>query len=159
MPFKVKDLMIDLTTQGKIRNDCQPTLACRVGGTVTTPVCGLHCSIIPTVQLCGFYATLHPTTTICGFAGTLPCLATCLGSETPWTPVLQGDPQTGVQQGASLKEQLQAALQQVEAQEKTTEESLKPQSVADVEMLEKKLNEALDELRVRKTELQKKPAK
>ena len=65
----------------------------------------------------------------------------------------------GAQQAGSLKEQLQAALQAAEAQEKATEESLKPQSVVDVDMLEKKLNEVLDELNVRKSELQKKPAR
>jgi hypothetical protein len=161
MPFKVKDLMIDVTSQGHTYTACQPTYLCRIGCTaITQTACQLQCSIIHTIHPCGLiYATVFPTQTACGFGGTQVCFATCLGSETPWNLGLQGDPALGVQQAGSLKEQLKAALQAAEAQEKATEEGLKPQSVADVEMLEKKLNEALDELKVRKTELQKKPVK
>ena len=54
----------------------------------------------------------------------------------------------------SLKEYLRAALEQVETRENVTQEGQKPQTVAEIEMLEEKLTGALDELRARKAKLQ-----
>ncbi|HET9235259.1 MAG TPA: hypothetical protein VFP10_14080 [Candidatus Eisenbacteria bacterium] len=55
---------------------------------------------------------------------------------------------------ARLKEQLQTALKQVEAQEKVAAEGMRPQTLEQVNELEQKLTKALEELRARKTELQ-----
>jgi hypothetical protein len=55
-----------------------------------------------------------------------------------------------------LKEQLKQALAQVEVQERAMDESLKPQSIDEVDQLEQKLTEALNELRTRRQELQQK---
>ena len=151
MPFKVKDLMIDVSSESQLRFTPPVTIfCCRLGCTAITEVCRFYCTVIPT-NPCGYLHTYGG----CGFPFThVPCVAgTCAGSETPWTP------QINPQQFGSLKEQLKFALEAAEAQEKAAAESLKPQTVADVEMLEKKLTEALDELRARKAELQKKPAK
>jgi len=52
------------------------------------------------------------------------------------------------------KTQMKERLAQLEAYQKSVEESLKPATVADVEALEVKLNEALQELARRKKELQ-----
>ena len=57
------------------------------------------------------------------------------------------------QQLAALKAQLQQALSRVEAQERAIEEQMRPQTLGDVEILEQKLVEALEELRARKAEL------
>ena len=55
-----------------------------------------------------------------------------------------------------MKEQLTQQLAEVEKQEKATEESLRPQSVAQVDELQKKLEAALEELKSRRAELEQK---
>lgn len=54
----------------------------------------------------------------------------------------------------SLKEYLKAALEQVEAREDVTQAGQKPQTVAELEVLEAKLTGALDEVRARRAKLQ-----
>ncbi len=56
---------------------------------------------------------------------------------------------------ASLKEYLKAALEQAAKPAEATRKATKPQTVAEVEMLEEKLRAALEELRDRKAELRK----
>src|ERR1700735_3124698 len=93
MPFKIKDLMIDSTTQGQVHTGCQPTYLCRIGCTHVTEICHYHNSII---HLCGFYPTWYPTNptpTACGFAAT----PVCYGSWTPtdttiYTPTIAQTP-------------------------------------------------------------------
>jgi hypothetical protein len=55
-----------------------------------------------------------------------------------------------------LKDQLKQQLAAVEKQQSATEESLRPQTVAQVDALQKKLEAALDELKARRTELEQK---
>jgi hypothetical protein len=54
-----------------------------------------------------------------------------------------------------LKAQLQQQLAAIEEQEKATAESLKPQTVAEVDDLQAKLQGAMDELKARRAELEK----
>jgi DNA repair exonuclease SbcCD ATPase subunit len=54
-----------------------------------------------------------------------------------------------------LKAQLRQALKDVEQQETLLAETLKPQTLAEVDNAEKKLKEALEELSRRRAELQK----
>ena len=61
-----------------------------------------------------------------------------------------------VQPFAFLKDQLKVALAAEEAREKACEESQKPQTVSEVDDLEEKLKGALQELSLRKTQLQQK---
>jgi hypothetical protein len=59
---------------------------------------------------------------------------------------------------AVLKNQLRIAMQQVDQREealRAADAALQPQTIAEVDALEKKLSEALDELRTRRAELQK----
>jgi 16S rRNA G1207 methylase RsmC len=73
---------------------------------------------------------------------------------TPQTPVInQGGMVANPQNLAELKAQLRQSLAQVEAQEQVMAESMKPQTVEEVDMLEQKLTEALHELRHHKEEL------
>jgi hypothetical protein len=156
MSFKVKDLMIDLTAPGTIHDNCQPAVVCRVGCTLFTNVCEFQSSVPLPFTICGFNSS---------FSRRDACDAGGTQIRTPWTTAtmhtetIQHTVPLGLQPLGSLKKYLNAALQEVDGREKTMEESLKPQSVAAVEMLEEKLSEALDELRARKTELRKKPAK
>jgi phage shock protein A len=55
-----------------------------------------------------------------------------------------------------LKEQLKQQLADVEKQHSAAEESLRPQTVAQVDALQKKLEAALEELKGRRTELEQK---
>jgi hypothetical protein len=76
---------------------------------------------------------------------------------TPAGPVQAGgDPASASGQLAALKAQLQQALTEIENHEKAVNESLKPQTVAEVEELQGKLRDALVELDQRKSELEKK---
>jgi hypothetical protein len=54
-----------------------------------------------------------------------------------------------------LKAQLQQQLAAVEEQEKATAESMRPQTVAEVDDLQAKLQGAMDELKARRAELEK----
>ncbi len=53
----------------------------------------------------------------------------------------------------ALKEQLKQQLAEVEKQEQAAAESMRPQTVAEVDNLQKKLQDALDELKARRAEL------
>ncbi len=59
-----------------------------------------------------------------------------------------------LQKIGKLKAYLVRALAVVDGLEEETEQSEKPQTVAEVEMLEEKLRGAIDELRARKVELE-----
>jgi hypothetical protein len=58
---------------------------------------------------------------------------------------------------AALKEQLKQQLAKVEEMQAAAEESLLPKTVEEVDMLIKKFDEALVELKARRAELAKKP--
>jgi hypothetical protein len=55
----------------------------------------------------------------------------------------------------ALKDELRATLQRVEAQEKNLSQHQQPQTLGQVDEIERKLTEALEELRQRRAELQK----
>ena len=55
---------------------------------------------------------------------------------------------------SALKEQLKQQLAEVEKQEQATEESLRPQTVAQVDELLQKLEAAAEELKSRRAELE-----
>ncbi|MBV8827824.1 MAG: hypothetical protein JO108_01200 [Acidobacteriaceae bacterium] len=76
----------------------------------------------------------------------------------PTPPVPGPTPETSLEALSALKTQLKQQLALIEAQEKAAEESLKPQSVEEVDALEKQLTDALEELKLRRTELQNKQA-
>jgi hypothetical protein len=70
-----------------------------------------------------------------------------------------GPPEDAVSALSALKEQLRQQLDEVERQEKAIEESLRPQTVAEVDNLQKKLQDAMEELRKLRPELEKAEAK
>lgn len=153
MAFKVKDLMIDVTSAtGAVQ--CHPTVICFLGCTHAATGCHWACSYLAYSAChfgCSFY---YPS--FCQ-NGSITVTFTCPGSlVTDTGPIFQTIPQLGGQALDNLKEQLKQALDLAEKQQAAETEALKPQSVADVEMLEKKLTDALEELRSRKADLQKK---
>ena len=67
-----------------------------------------------------------------------------------------GDPVQQVAALSALKEQLKQQLAEVEKQEQATDESLRPQTVAEADDLQQKLQAALEELKARRKELEQK---
>ncbi len=160
MPFKVNDLMIDVTSAkatGAQALCIQGTQLCHFQCTIAVTICQFQCSHV--VSICYLGCSHLPT--ICHFGCTFyqPSYYTCQFGPTYFTPTCPGTPVIDPQQigdPAVLKERLQASLEALEQQQKAAEEALKPQTLADVEMLETKLTEALTTLRAQKAELHKK---
>lgn len=143
MTFKVKDLMIDVSS-ATAQLQCAHTL---IG-------CHYYCSHLA-ISYCHFGCSFH-FPSICP-AGTITPTITCPGTlVTDTSPIIQTINQVSGPALVNLKAQLKEALELAERQGVVEAESLKPQSVGDAEMLEKKLGEALEEVRARKAELQKK---
>src|SRR6202035_117117 len=129
MPFKIRDLMIDLVSESPGAGEARycplpsvPNLACinfttRVACTQSNG-CGLHSA--PYFALCDFSAPLT-------------------------------DP--GPRDLGALKAQLRAALAEVEERERAVEAESRPRTREEAEELEGKLQEALEELRSLKKSL------
>ena len=150
MTFKVKDLMIDISS-ATAQFACTHHTLC-AGHTLVG--CNYYCSQVA-FSICHFGCTNH-FPSICTH-GSVTVTITCPGTlVTDTSPIFQTLPQLSGPALGNLKEQLKQALELAERQEAGQAEALKPQTVADAEMLEKKLGEALEELRTRKAELQKK---
>jgi hypothetical protein len=160
VPFKIKDLMIDVTS---IPKACiggtlcaQPSLCGSCSHFVTA--CG-HCSAV--VSACGFQCShLISFCAGCSFAITNPCTLHCthIGSQCftgsiacPGSIITTTPFQVELDPGV-LKEQLKAALKIAEEREKEFNDSLAVKTLADAELLEGKLSEALEEVqRLKKT--------
>lgn len=181
MPFKIKDLMVNV-----LPSDPQDQLAC----TPTTDVCATasdgpfcgytaHCGPVSDPPLTFHWCT-YVTWYGCGGASDGPRLAIrreycgqasdphvgcglctygvsatpdiCFTASHDWRP-----PATSLVALAALKDQLKKQLAEVEKQETAVEDSLRPQTVEDVDMLMKKFDEAILELKARRAELVKKP--
>lgn len=109
----------------------------------------------PTVpHRCAFNSIQAIVANICG---TGPSFVECEATTAaiPLGPPIQDDPEAVVSQLAAVKAQLQQELAAIERQQQVVSESLRPQTVADVEELQSKLRNALVELDQRKQELQK----
>ena len=152
MAFKVKDLMIDVSSASAALQ-CQPTfIFCQFGCTYAAfSGCHLACTYLA-FSGCHFGCSFF-LPSFCQH-GSVTVTLTCPGSLiTDTGPILQTIPQLGGEALGNLKEQLKLALDLAEKQQAAEAEAQTPQTLADVEMLEKKVGEALDELRARKAEL------
>ena len=156
MAYRVKDLMINI-----VRSETQGPQC----GAATVPACGND-----TQGCVGASWTAHTTFwMLCrGMSGTgtttpqdlAPCGASILcvgGSGTAPGAVnpYADDPAAAAQHLAALKAHLKQAIGEVERQEAIANEQARPQTVPEIEELETKMREALDELGKRKNELQK----
>lgn len=134
------------------------TLGCTDGVSHPIPTrCAVSHGCPPVTMWCmpGVSPTGHPPTTV--FFGLSPFC--CMPWSTIAGPVAVqpgGDPAALVEQLAAMKAQLREAIAQIENQEKVVSELAQPQSIAEIEELQSKLKEALDELEHRKSELKKK---
>ena len=64
------------------------------------------------------------------------------------------DPVASMQQLNALRQQLEQSLTGVAANQRALEQQMQPQSLTDLEMLEQKLMDALEEVRANKANLQ-----
>jgi hypothetical protein len=147
MRFKVKDLMI--STLGK-----QVCGEASVEGAFNcTPQCSIDLSCIP--SNCG--------ATNCGPTNCGACTGGCSGCTSPatWKDGEAGaeDFSTYMASIEAAKSRLKRRIAELEAHQKSIEESLTPATLADVEALEAKLKDALQHLARRKDELKKKKKK
>jgi hypothetical protein len=183
MAFRVKDLMINIApgeggAPGGVLSRFPCNCGCTYGYTVGCPNTGggggnPHQFMIPG----GGILSRFPCNCGCTYGYTVGCGETLGGGGgnphqlmMDWCPPLTilctwttclivpigGDPALAAEQLAALKSQLQQALTDIENQEKIVNDSLQPQTVAQVEELQTKLRSALADLDRRKSELEKK---
>ncbi len=110
-------------------------------------ICSGHaCSafVACSIRVCSAIPTICPN----------PTFVTCPGGSFV-TPGPDPGPVEIATSLGELKAQLKQQLAAVEEQEKATAESLKPQTVAEVDDLQAKLQGAMDELKARRVELEK----
>ncbi len=163
MPFRVKDILIDVLlpqpcafhTTILCHHFCThiPSF-CHVGCTFQI-TCHFHHSVIP----CGLHCT-HLWSG-CQFQ-TFPCPGgsivcpggsiACPGGSACGGSIL--DP--GLLDPAVIKERMKAEMAAAQAMEETMAEAMRPQTLEQVDLLEGKLKEALEDLSKRRDELRKK---
>jgi hypothetical protein len=129
MSFKVRDLMITVLPAG-------------------IPIAGVG-DCLPTEQP---HCT-HCTDYGCTYCSGTRCTPNCTLSAKDFGDIVN-PPEL-----ALLKERLKIALAEVEARERVVEESLRPKTLEDFELLEQKLNAALEDIRAQKAALGKNPSK
>lgn len=149
MPYKVKDVTIDLASAAAVQAVPQ---FCFYGGTWCNYTwCGYcsHCTWGYTGCFLGCTGriTFPPQQVACE-AGTGIVCGVTLGDP---GPMAGGDPAAL----GALKVQLQQALKDVEQRELVLANAMQPQTIAEVDEAEKKLKEALEELSKRRAELHK----
>lgn len=174
MAFKLKDLMISLLPPGGERacptasapeaqlcptasaDFCPTASAGRGVQVVFCQTASAPVLVVPATPFCptasaGFCPTASAGLKFCPTASAEAAVAEACPTASAPAEASAG----GAEGLALLKQQLQQALEQVEAQEKAMAEPGLPQTVAETEELEAKLREALEELRQHKENLQK----
>lgn len=163
MPFKFKDLVVDIVAEGAGEQLRCPQLTICANFTCgfVTPWCNW-----PTKwgcgwrTPCGFISPDPCRWGSCGISPIDPCGAISPvcggGSLTPTifeqiTPTIVQQP--GVEQLSVLKQQLQQQLSQIEEMERTQAEAARPQSLQEAEDLERRLKSALEEVQAMKRNL------
>ena len=153
--FKVRDLMINVLPEGGL----QPV--CRM---VTLPDCADSAMVVDcAISICRTISQCVQVTILgaCDADGGSSCDA-CATKGTVTTGGCK--PGTGgkifadtgqyLDELAVLKAHLEATLSRVEARERLVEESLRPQNLDEVQQLEERLTGALEDLRARRTEIE-----
>lgn len=146
------------------RGGCSDWFTCKGGSQVTAAGCGLTCAP-NTCRVCTFVCTdecsaCSQQVLTCKCTDSPTCrVGTCgYGSCNRTYGVEAGQPLT-LENLAVLKAQLRQQLAAIEEQEKLAHESLKPATLEEAEALEKKLVEALDEIKAITADLKKKKKK
>ena len=138
MPFKLKDLIIGLLPH-EGEQACPPP-----------PPAGLCGPLSAHVMMC---KTASPPVIIMPECARTAGFGDCARSPAGIAEAAPAQP--AAQDLATLKQQLQQALAQVEEQERALTESYRPRTLAEAEELEARLREALAELLQHKEDLKK----
>src|ERR1039457_2802521 len=149
--FKFKDLVINvLPAQDPAKLVCNPTIR-----QCLQPSCAcLSRQFLSGITACG----TTPCWCLSHGLTPSPCASRICSNISPvYSPWCQVEDPSPIDL-ASLKEQLQQTLTQIEEQERLDAQALSPQTVDEAEQLEKKLNDALGELKTIKEDLRKKKA-
>jgi hypothetical protein len=127
-------------------------------------VCSVHpcsvnvCSVVAcsAAVACSARPCTAAVTVICNVPATVcGAVTVACGPVTVTVDTDPGDPVESIGTLAALKAQLKQQLATIEEQEKSFGESLKPQTVAEVDDLQAKLQGAMEELKTRRAELEK----
>ncbi len=175
--FRVSDLMINvgegggggchiITNCGGVTELCvENTMGCAFTANCncTIQTCGdVSCGFCTpcTGRTCGCTCTACSGCTFrsCGCTNRSICTAaSACGFSIRCTPTFVEGFGAGLQPEhlAQLKEELRSTLEQVEAEEQRLKEQMQPQTLDEVTQLEQKMTDALDELRQRREELEK----
>ncbi len=135
--FRFKDLTIDVATFAQPCHIFHSAVPCRF-------YCSFHIT-----DPCRFTCTVVHSIVPCQFGSQIPTV-TCPGSLV--TDTLGTE--TIIENPGALKQRLKQALAAAEASEKVQAENEKP-TLEEINVLEHKMTEALEELRRQKAELQK----
>lgn len=134
--FKFKDLLVNVV-------DKNPVAKC------------LGCSVVLSACHCSFYIS-HPCYGCTLIISYCQCISYSPSLICPGTLIDPGGPVEDPIQLAALKEQLTQTLAQVEAKQQAAEAAQKPQTVAEADELQSKLEGALEELKAHRSALAKK---
>jgi hypothetical protein len=144
MAFRIKDLIISIVPpEGSDPGGVPPVGRCPCG--CDYGYCSFH-----TYCLGETVPTVYRVPCSCCHPSPSPPTATC--KHQTRKPCGTAD---AIELLALLKAQLKEALKEIEDQEKALNESLRPQTVAEVNQLESDLRDALAELDKRRSELEK----
>jgi hypothetical protein len=153
MAFKIRDLMVNIAAAAEPEN----LGVC--AGLYSLFLCGHHS---PVAACTGHHSPILTCTghrsPIMGCTGKRsPAFGTCTTKKSPMMGYTPGiDPGEALEELTAIKTQLQAALADVDEEIKELEDTLQPKTVEDVETLQTKLKEALEELDKIKSGLDKK---
>jgi hypothetical protein len=155
----VTELCVENTQGCAFTQNCNCTIHTACGDIVTcnctqcTP-CTATCGCTPCSGGCTCSVCTHRSGCGCTFRSFCTARTLC-GLSFECTPTFI-DPTRGLQPEhlAQLKNELRATLEQVEAEERRLSEQMKPQTLDEVAQLEQKLNEALEELRTLRSDLE-----
>lgn len=158
MGFRFQDLSIDVVRKGGGKVGFTPDPDCAGASAICAGITRVGClrgSIICpdiTVVGCQNFTSCRPLSVCAGFSLcqiTVPCKVTLCGSCSYLSPIVVDPGQEVVlpEALAALKEELQLALQEVEAHEQDVAQRAAPGSVEEIDELTQKLEGALEQLK------------
>lgn len=151
--FKVRDLMIQVLPDEADLGGGTPAAGC--GACTLCSQCS-NCSVATCFETCGLTCGACTIVTMpgCGVTG-CGCSCSCYASIgiSVVLPLAAG-PGRSLDILWRLKDQLRAALGQINEQENQLVEGMRPRTLEDVDLLEKKLGEAQEDLRKRRQQLE-----
>jgi hypothetical protein len=152
----VTELCVENTQGCAFTENCRCTIRTCGFPSCECSFCSLQtCGCTPCSRGCTYGCTFCSNCTACSRVSVCTFRSIC-GISVRCTPTADTTTTAGLtpEYLSALKAELRATLERVEAEEERLTERLQPQTLDEVTKLEEKLNEALDELRQRRSELE-----